>query len=97
MFKRFDMKNGFPCSGDSGGPIDEKSNGKFVLVATVSAGPGWIQNFFSWPPPCKCNCNYLPEVHPRVSAFVPWIRKKLKDRKLDLPCERNKGGNRCNS
>ena len=92
MVERLDRKNGYSCNGDSGGPIVAKSNGKFVLVATVSGGPGWIQNFLSWPPPCRCNCDYMPEVHPRVSAIVPWIQEKLKDRKLNLPCERKKGG-----
>ena len=85
------VKNGYSCHGDSGGPIVAKTDGKFVLVSLVSGGPEWIGTFFSWPPPCKCNCNDLPEVHPRVSAVVPWIHKKLNERKLDLPCVRKKG------
>ena len=89
LVERFEEEDGYSCYGDSGRPVVVKSNGNFVLVATVSKGPGFVNSFFSFPPTCHCNCNNLPETHARTSAKVPWILKTLADKNLDLPCQRN--------
>lgn len=53
----------FPFSqGDSGGPLMvERSDGHWVLVATVSHG-------------IKCAAPYLPGVYMRTTYYKPWLQ-----------------------
>ena len=79
------MKDGYSCIGDSGGPIIVESNINCVLVAVTSTVPN--PYVWSWPPPCLCSCEMLPEVQARVSYVLPWIFKNLEQRELNVPCK----------
>ena len=85
LCERFQMKDGYSCLGDSGGPIIVENNGSFVVVAVVSGLP-LHQYLWSWPPPCLCSCNVLPETHARVSHVMSWIYQNLEKRELNVPC-----------
>ena len=39
LIQRSEMKDGFACSGDSGGPIVVENSGRFVLATVVSSIP----------------------------------------------------------
>ena len=86
LCERFQMKDGYNCPGDSGGPIFVESNGRFSVVAVVSTVPS-LQYLWSWPPPCFCSCEILPEVQARVSHVLPWIYQNLEQRELNVPCK----------
>ena len=86
LVQRSDMKDGFACHGDSGGPFVVKSNGRFVQVAVAYSVPD-IQELYSWPPPCYCSWGMMPELHMRVSSALPWIYENVKERNLRVPCQ----------
>ena len=97
LIQRSAMKDGFACSGDSGGPIVVKHSGRFVLAAVVSSIPA-AKLFSSWPPSCLCNCEGEPETHARVSAAIPWIDQVMKERNLSFTCkDNNKFGKKLNN
>ncbi|XP_063220612.1 proclotting enzyme-like [Bacillus rossius redtenbacheri] len=54
------------CSGDSGGPLMVNSGGKWTQVGVVSWGIG-------------CGKGQYPGVYTRVTHFMPWITKNLKN------------------
>ena len=85
LMQRFNMKDGYTCYGDSGGPVMVvNDNGVHVVAAVVSRLP--LTNYYSWPPECFCNCNHLPEEHVRVAAVLTWIRNTIKWNRMDIPC-----------
>ncbi|XP_037033895.1 proclotting enzyme [Bradysia coprophila] len=56
------------CSGDSGGPL-MVNDGRWTQVGIVSWGIG-------------CGKGQYPGVYSRVTYYLPWITKNLKDRKV---------------
>jgi len=80
LVKKNKMKDGFGCSGDSGGGVVVKKDGRYVVVAVASSIPDTSLSEF--PPTCICNCEDLPEIHTKVSEFTKWIkdeREKIGD------------------
>ena len=86
--QRFKMNDGYACHVDSGGPIVVENEGSSVVVGVVSKIP-IINVMLSWPPPCYCNCEDLPEVHARVRIVVPWIKQEMDKKKLAFSCTRD--------
>ncbi|XP_068980998.1 transmembrane protease serine 9-like [Bombus flavifrons] len=55
------------CSGDSGGPLAQKVNGKSVQVGIVSWGV------------IPCGSSHMPSVYTRVASYVDWIHSHMKN------------------
>ena len=56
-------------SGDSGGPLYEIVDGKYIVIGTTSRGTGPIGN---------CGGRGNPTHYVRVQEMVPWIQKYVK-------------------
>merc|ERR1712142_30473 len=80
--KRFNVTNGFGCTGDSGGGLVVKNkDGRYVVVGVTSHTLGDGKKF---PPSCWCNCEDLPETHTRVSQYIQWIKDKRSEIEDDV-------------
>ena len=87
LTKRFKINDGYACHGDSGGPLVVENEGSSVIVGVVSMVPS-VNRFLSWPPPCYCSCENVPEIHARVRIAVPWIEEIMDKKKLAFSCAR---------
>ena len=63
------------CAGDSGGPLGQWVNGKFVVGGIVSWGPS------------ICGRAGNRGVYTKVSAFLPWIQQVSGIKPSDIICE----------
>ena len=57
------------CKGDSGGPLYEMVDGKYIVIGTTSRGTGPIGN---------CGGRGNPTHYVRVQAMIPWIQTYVK-------------------
>lgn len=69
FFLRTIMITSFVFQGDSGGPLMVADGSQWVQVGIVSWGIG-------------CGKGQYPGVYTRVTHFMPWITKNIRDKKL---------------
>jgi len=74
------------CSGDSGGPISTRSNGKNYILGVVAYNS---QAFEFFPDLCNCNCvngeAMDQDIVTRVDMYTNWIKRILKTHGLSAP------------